>query len=105
MTIQTLSVQREFTAATPSAPRKQFFQAQLLTLQPLCLCGESFLCSFGCGSAPLGLRGGLSQPPSTTFHEHANATVTSCHLSSAATACSAALMPKPSEASKPLPGR
>lgn len=51
MTTQTLSVRRELTAETSSTSRKKFYQVQLLTLQPLCLCGESFLCSFGCGSA------------------------------------------------------
>jgi hypothetical protein len=45
MTIQTISVQREFTAETRSTPRKEFYQVKLLTLRPLCLCGESPSCA------------------------------------------------------------
>ncbi len=41
MTVQTISLQREFTAETRSTPRKEFYQVKLLTLRPLCLCGES----------------------------------------------------------------
>ena len=48
---------REFTAETRSAPRKEFHEAKLQTLRPLCLCGESFFCSLGCGSAAQALCG------------------------------------------------
>ena len=57
MTIQTISVQREFTAETRSTPRKEFYQVKLLTLRPLCLCGESFLCPFGAALPRWVLRG------------------------------------------------
>jgi len=51
--IQTISFSREFTAETRSTLRKESYEAKLGTPRPLCLCGQSFLCSFGCGSAAL----------------------------------------------------
>jgi len=44
----------DFFSRPRSTLKKESYKAKLRTPRPLCLCGQSFLRSFGCGSAALG---------------------------------------------------
>jgi hypothetical protein len=52
--IQTISVQKKIHRGDTEYAEKKFYEAKLRTSCSLCLCGEFFLCSFGCGFAALG---------------------------------------------------